>query len=1044
MSLLQSQHSLAAIYMAALGKKADTSTLDYFGRQLENSKTNPTALANALINSRDGHNRYDGLTNSEKLSYIFKNITGSEPDSVTLETLMSEVEHGKSLGSIIIGVINKTESYNGTDATALQQKAHLNDVINTTLYPSFDKTVEYSAYAADIQAVYYVIGGTMVSSGINFWANELINSPEKLNKIAQNFVSTRPSLNNLNNNDFIKLIFKNTFDKIPTSQELSNYLSGLENNTETRGDVVVRMINDIRNDDSNSQASIHFNQATKVYLSGEIPDLKYQEVVASFYLAIAKSTVPATALDTYSKYLASGKTETDLLKVLANSPQFHLAENFAVVYQYLYGTTLTASESQAILLKAGNNKYQATNLIVESFRNGEFPLDNHSYPLDKKLVINFESEINAALNYFTGPATLEISANGGNPSGTLNTGKMHQLSNAELSQLTQITLTASTEQSVDLSFTKVTKITLNGEYSTSNVVLDSINKSAKDITLMLDGNSLQHAGPSVNLGNGNVEVIVSAAADIAHANTQLIFSPNANKSILQGLYWDGNGHNNGANQVSSTFTAKSSDPSATKSTISANFITKDIYLTTQQDGSLSGVIKSSYDQFFGFQYIDLTHYKGTANIYLDGALVATEGAKVLDFGVATQNATINNAQYDDVGSLTQAAVSAGNYTGQNGLTISAYSGEIHVLNLTPAQYDYSPYSLAFNGDVTSDSKVYLSYTPNNATQAELQSFGIRLASAGLQKLNAGTVDISAAGNYIGALTIVAEGQQTEKTLTLSGANNHIQRIELDGTNSNTLNLTISQNFSDSLKTISAIPYADHRAADIIVNLNAEKGGTGGSGFFTTLSGLTNASPFSAITAQLAGDQLSVGNNGFSSASVTINHATVQGNTTLEAAAVLNFADSGVDNLVSLSKLATKTQINAGTGDQQWTFSATGNKTMQVYGSVSKPAEVNALFNSVDMTGVTTANTLFGKLLSLVTHGASQGQLAEVGALKLDHSIYVIIDKNHNQSFDDQDIVFALGNQTSELDIYQTAVNLHYQSPVVSLTGSSQINTETFA
>lgn len=1044
MNNLLAQHQVAAIYQAMLGKKADIATLNYFGNKIASDKISLAGLANSFTLGQDGKNRYDGLNDNEKINYIYANITGTQPDAGTLAKLVAQIQHGTSLGVIAVELFHQVESYSGNDESALSQQAFQKNNIDTSLFPAFDKPAEFTSFAADIQAVYYVLGAARVSSGINYWADKLIKTPGDLDKIAQVFINDRQGISSLSNEDFVRKIFHNTFGTDATAQDIIHYTGGLQNNTETRGEVIVRMIADIRNDNLHPAARELFTGATHVYLAGEMPELKYQEVVAAFYKAIANSSVPASALDTYSKMLAAGTTEAQLLKILSASAQFSAATNYGAVYQYLYGTKLTASESQAILLKAGNNKYQATTLIVESFRNGEFPLDNHNYPLNKKLVINFESEINAALNYFTGPATLEVSANGGNPSGTLNTGKMHQLSNAELSQLTQITLTAGTEQSVDLSFTKITKITLNGEYSTSNVVLDSINKSAKDITLMLDGNSLQHAGPNVNLGNGNVEVIVSAAADIAHANTQLIFSPNANKSILQGLYWVGNGQNNGANQVSNTFTAKSSDPSATKSTLSANFITKDIYLTTQQDGSLSGVIKSSYDQFFGFQYIDLTHYKGTANIYLDGALVATEGAKVLDFGVVTQNATINNAQYADVGSLTQAAVSAGNYTGQNGLTISAYSGEIHVVNLTLAQYDYSPYSLAFNGDVTSDSKVYLSYTPNNATQAELQSFGIRLAAAGLQKLNAGTVDISAAGNYIGALIIVAEGQQTEKNLTLSGANNHIQRIELDGTNSNTLNLTISQDFSDSLKTISAIPYADHRAADIILNLNAEKGGTGGSGFFTTLSGLTNASPFSAITAQLAGDQLSVGNDGFSSASVTINHATVQGNTTLEAAAVLNFADSGVDNLVSLSKLATKTQINVGTGDQQWTFSATGNKTMQVYGSVSKPAEVNALFNSVDMTGVTTANALFGKLLSLVTHGASQGQLAEVGALKLDHSIYVIIDKNHNQSFDDQDIVFALGNQKSELDIYQTAVNLHYQSPVVSLTGSSQINTEIFA
>ncbi|HEJ9094710.1 TPA: DUF4214 domain-containing protein [Serratia odorifera] len=1048
MSILQSQHSLAAIYLATLGKKADSATLDYFGRKLNGNATNPTTLANAFIESPDGHNRYDGLTNSGKISYIYKNITGMEPDGNTLSTLTAELSNGRTLGSITISIINTTEGYSGTDPIALQQRDHLETSIKTTLYPSFDKTVEYSNYASDIQAIYYSIGGAMVSSGINFWANELINNPEKLSKIAQNFITSRPKIDNMNNDDFIKFTFENVFNKTPSAQEMENYLSSLESGQESRGDIVVRMINDIRSDDSGSQASVKFNQATKVYLSGELPELKYQEIVASFYLAIAKSTVPASALDTYSKYLASGNTEVDLLKILSGSDQFKLADDYGAVYQYLYGVSLTQAESQAILLKAGNDNYQATNLIIEAFRAGDYPLDNHNTPLDKNLVVDFEREINVSLNYISGPATLEISANGGNPFGIINTGKMHQLTNAELTKITEITLNASVEKSVDLSFSKVTKITVTGEYSASNLVLSSVNSYGKNVTLLLDNQGLNNITSAVNLGNGNIDVVIKPNTDITNANTQLLFYPGVGKSNKQGLYWEGNGENGGANHISTLFTAKTNGSTSTTTTLSANFITKDIFLTNQQDGSVNAEIKSSYDQFFGFQYIDLTHYKGTGNIYHDGVLVSTEGKNVFDFGVTNKHASIYNTQYADVEHLTQAAVSDDNHTGDLGLTISAYSGEINVINLYPTQYSYMPYSLIFNGDVTSASKVNLNYMTNDSTTAQLQGFGIRLAAPELKSMNAGTVDISAKGNYIGALVIVAEGNRTEKTLTLTGADNHIQRIELDGMSSNILNLTIAHNFSDSLKTISAIPYVDHRASDTILNLNSEKEGTGGGSFYHTLLSLDNASSFTTISTQLAGEQLSVGNvqdpGGFSNANVHINNASVQGNTTLEEAVNLRFSDSQIDSLVSLLTLSSKTQIHIGDKEQQWIFSSTGDQDMHVYGSVTKPTDLNALFDSIDMSNINTAHDLFSELLSSISAGASQGALAEVGAVKLDHTVYVIIDKNHNQSFDDQDVVFALGNQNAELDVYQTAVSLHYQSPSISLIAQDTISHEAVA
>ncbi|WP_065506198.1 hypothetical protein [Serratia inhibens] len=545
-------------------------------------------------------------------------------------------------------------------------------------------------------------------------------------------------------------------------------------------------------------------------------------------------------------------------------------------------------------------------------------------------------------------------------------------------------------------------------------------------------------------------MIVGADVDIVNANTQLLFSAATEPPKTYGLYWDGNGQNESANQVSTLFTAQNI-PWDARAHISANFITKDIFLTTQSDGSVSGKIQSNYEQFYGFQYIDLTHYKGTGSIYLNGELVATEGAKVFDFGVSNQTAGIHNAQYANVKSLTQAAASIANHTGEYGFNISDYSGEIHVLNIAPRVVSDISGDLIVNGNLTSASKIYLDF---NVSAASTQKFSLRLETGELKALNAGTVDIAAKGNYAGVLTISTVGSLTEKTLTLSGADNHIQKVELAAygadqpQKADTLNLTISHDFSDSLRYISGTSNNMHGQSFTTLNINAEKGGSGGGSFFDVLSSLTNGAPFSAITAELAGEQLNVGNvpgsNAYYTANVQINHATVQGNTTLQNATDLNFTDSRIDSLVSLLTIADKTQIHAGTGDQQWTFSAAGDKTMQIYGSVTKPAEVNTLFGGIDMTGVTTADTLFGKLLAQVTHGTSQGQLAEVGALKLDHAVYVIIDKNHNQSFDAQDIVFSLGNQQSEVDIYQAVAGLHYQSPEVKLVGSAVAHDGVFA
>ncbi|WP_065506199.1 DUF4214 domain-containing protein [Serratia inhibens] len=500
MKILLAQHKVAAIYLAILGNKADTSTLNFFGYQVATGKLKTDTMADNLIATPDGQNRYQNLSNNEKINYIYNNITGSQPDPDTLTKWVTQLEQGATLGSIADGIIRQLESYSGTDATTLAQQSFLEQNVSTTLFPSLKQPAELTASAADIQAVYYITGGAVVAEGVNFWANYLHNNPDKLAYVAQKFVEGRPAVASLTNEDFIRTLFQNTFKQAATPEEIAHYIAGLENNSETRGDVVAKMLNDIRNDTTHPAAKALFDQATHVYAAGEMPALPYQETVAAFYFTLARSSVTADALDTWSKKLASGTSEAELLKILSATPEFSTAGNYGDIYQRLYGEKLTANESQAILLKAGNDKFQATSLIIDAFRHGEYPLEGHNTPVNPSLVIIYEREVGLALNYATGAATLEITASGGNPFGTVNSGKMHQLSNAELSQLTKITLNANVEQSVDLSFNKIKEITLTGDYATSSALLGYLNKQGRDITLILNNTSFQHLGTSANLG----------------------------------------------------------------------------------------------------------------------------------------------------------------------------------------------------------------------------------------------------------------------------------------------------------------------------------------------------------------------------------------------------------------------------------------------------------------------------------------------------------------------------------------------------------------
>ncbi|ANS42720.1 DUF4214 domain-containing protein [Serratia inhibens] len=1031
MNNLSAQQQVAAIYQAILGNKADVATLNFFGYQLSSGKLLPNQLASKLITSPDGQARLQGMSNEEKINYIYNNIAGSQPDAATLARLVTQLEQGRYLGTITANIIKDLDAYAGDDAATLAQQAFLEHNVATTLSPAFNKPAEFIPDAANIQAIYYITGAAVVAEGVNFWANYLHNNPDKLAYVAQKFVEGRPAVASLTNEDFIRTLFQNTFKQAATPEEIAHYIAGLENNSETRGDVVAKMLNDIRNDTTHPTAKAQFDQATHVYLAGEMPAAAYQETVAAFYLTIAKTTVSATSLDTWSKMLASGTSEAALLKMLAKSAQFSTAGDFAAVYKSLYNGTLSAAESQAILLKAGNDKYAATALIINAFRDGEYPLDNHPAPPSHTLVQNYETTLGSSLNYqhhFNG--TLSVSAEG-KLTAAINNHTAQELTNAEISSLTLLSvlkIDATSNHSIELSFLpqNITEIELGGNYSTSSQVLASFTYK-QHVTLRLDNDNIANAGGTLQLPNATVIVDEHTNLDTANIHIRL--------GAEGMLSWDGNGVNGSANSVGKNFTAENMYAATSpfpleygSGTISANLITKDIYLTSGENGDVQGSIVSNLNQFLYFSFIDLTHYRGTGNIYMNGQLVATEGSNVFDFGVTDQRATIFNQAYSNVSSLQQADGATqhnGNYTGSFGPVISAYSGELTLLNLSSSY-------LRVNGDLTSQSRINIYDT----LQSD-KTFTLSLTdeSANLRNLDLGTISLTSAHKDKLSININSGPSSViERSLTLSGGDNHISTLSLSGLtrgNDMLLNLTIKSDFSDNLKTITGVDASMGPVFSLIdLNLVSEKSGTGGGGFYNTLKTLSNSAEFGTVIDALAGDQLNVSSEGLS-----VHSAQVVGNTTVDTTQKLTFADSKIDNLVTLNKNFEHTSITVGSGDAQWQFSSGGPKSVALYGSATTTTELNTLFGGLSATD--SAQELFSQALAKLTHGTSTNNLSEVGVVKLDKSVYVIVDQNHNQTFDANDYVFSIGNQ----DPYLAASALHYSSPAVTTNGTAETSLE---
>ncbi|VEI19227.1 ABC-type protease/lipase transport system, ATPase and permease components [Serratia plymuthica] len=1029
MSFLSLQQDVAILFYATLGKQADSETLNFFARQLDLGQYNKGQLADKFIRSQDGHQRYDGLTTAQKIQYIYKNTTGESPSSNLLATLVAQVNAGQSLGQLTKDLIGGVKSYTGSDAHQIGQQQHLFEVIETTLYPALSPYPANAAAAADIQAMFYVVGSLIAADGVNYWSSILAEGKASANYIAGRFVDTRSGLKELSNEEFVKTVYKNTFGVEAGASEIASYVAGLNNNTETRGDVLMRLITDIRNDTTHDTAKQNFQNATHVYAAGELPALNYQETVALLFLQLAKNTtLNASGLDSFSKFLASGKSDLDLLTLLAKSTHFQDATNFAKVYTKLYGTTLNDLQKQAILQQAGNNPLQATLNIIDTFRHGEAPLDSGPVPSIDDMV-NVEYKIGSELGYQI-RGNLTLSNTDGTLTGTLNSGAQHTLSHAEIAQLLQITLNVDVGVAVDLSFAKsLQQVSLQGDFAASLATLNSL--KSKSVTLYLTDNNVANTAGLVEFTNGQNSSILTDQLNVATTHAQLNLYGDSEIRLL----WKGNAIPGESNKVSSDFTATLTSTQYVSSfgVVSANFITKDVLLTSASGGSVDGVIQSNLNQFLHFQLVDLANYRGTANIYLDGKLVATESTNVFDAGLLNQTASIYNERYADVSSLIQADAaqkdSTGTiWTGSRGFNLSGFADNVHVINVSLSD---TP-TLRISDNASSKSKVHL----ETINGSEAPHWGIAIGNSKTSTVDGGTVSLTSHSTAISGETLfIASVGTSNNILTLAGGGTHVETLELFG--STALNLTIKANFSDSLKNI-VIPVIEDPWSNppiITANLTLEKGGTGGGQFYQLLQSLSNHSAYDGLIDQLSGDQLTI-------AYTATNSFSIQGNTTLtryqggdpySGSNKISFDSSSIDSMVTIEKLETSDTIFVGKGADQWKFGSHTSQTMAVYGSVSKPTAVDALFNSLTVGSEDNGQDIFAKALDKITNGASKSSLAEVGAVKIGSNVYVVIDNNHNQQFDQDDSVFSLGDK----DVYQIAGNVHYQAPSVTLNGIDQ-------
>ncbi|TXE64169.1 beta strand repeat-containing protein [Serratia nematodiphila] len=1002
MASLAFQKEAAAILYAVLGKKASSSVYDSVGNQLQSSSLSAGQYAQSLIASADGQVLYSGKTDLNILQIIYTKIYGHSASGSVLQDLLDSSTLSNAIDSIVNGLLN----YSGFDSATNSSVSAFDATINAILYPSASAAASSGSGAADVQAIYYVLGSVQTAAGVNTFGSLINSGSLTTQQVAAKFIGDRSYITSLNNNDFVLRLFKYGFEREPTATELSDYVSQL-NSGVSRSAIVVDIIETLRGTVSptDATAQAHFNDATIVYQPGQLPSLNLQEQAAAVYLSVPDRGIDAGALDNWSKYLAlSTTTYKGFIGAVLASSEFQskgaqLTGDDFIQHVFTAAHGVAATPAQLAIYNAlGSDKSAITLAIINDLRN--------STATDATTVTQqhgFEYDIGTSLLYKTA-ASLTATAAGGNATGTVNTGTSHQISNAETAVLTNVQLNANAASTVNLKFADhLANLTINGTSAATVNLSDNGVNPGVDITVN-NGNVI------LNASSGADDVVVTSTANIAAGTAQ--FNLGAGNDSL---HWAGNGVSGGANSVANTVKA---DGGAGTDSISANFITKTVVTNQNALGVRTSTVTSNANNFSNFEKIDLTGYIGksvgtlitTPLIGSPTTTSVTTPTHTFDFGLTNGTSTVEGTTG---GTVTQNA--AATNLGTQGFVISGLAN-VNVINAAGG----NAAQLEVKGDATSASTLNFTFV-QNATD----HFNINFDAVSSANVNAGAITLNSSssallGTALSTVNVASGGTGSfDNILSLAGTNAQVQTINVTGDHA--LDLTLGSGFSN-VRDINA---STNTAG---LNLDSSHGGTGDG----IIVQLLNILPLSVITTNLLAPVLTaLGLNGYqmtvegSSAADTLG---VIGNTTLTGGAGANTYDIKASNtqagvtIKDFSSLKDKI-VDVNHGGLTISNDASGTAVAD-YGTRSADT-LDALLGTL-VGGLT--NGVIGLLGGILGLDSSNSLTSKVGVASVvfsgggnTASSYVIIDNNDNHALDLNDTVVYLTGQNHQ----QLVDTLHY-------------------
>ncbi|RJF58130.1 DUF4214 domain-containing protein [Serratia inhibens] len=713
MASLISQKTSVALIWSILERNTTSETYEYVGRLIERGgESAVVAYTTALFNSEEGTALYSGRSDEEILNIIYSRVYAVPAEQQVIDAYLS---NGKTIAEntseIIIGLL----SYSGTDHGVVDAQSVFDSKINKIMVTWDGQPVNGSGII-EMRGVNYLLGASPDNEEMAAWGNKIDNHEVTLSEGIAHFLILSPEMNNGTDEFFISKLFDNAIDRAPSVTEKEAYLTQLAEGV-SRNSIISDMLDDLKNstepvNGKNHDAYIH---AVTGYIPGELPGVNYQEQMVAIYLALPHRDIDNKALVYYGRILEKGKSYHDLIDFLIGTKEFqnkganlngidYLKHVFsalypnenAVNYEKLWESLESKSKSEIVEILLNEFRYKSdysSELIV-----GVLKFSSNYYAQSA----NFEEKIGNILGYKT-TATLSSGSKDYSVIGTVNTGKEHSLTFAELAILKSINLYAINNIKIDLTTAKnLMELNVYGDKLTEFIshvasttqFVNKINLHGANITSSMNGN--YHISPEV---------------DLSLAKINFGFNNKIN------VFWNGNSVDGGANHVSNDFIYKG------YGTISANLITKQI-TSTEINGVVTNTISSNIANFasvftydtLSLGWLDLGGYVGKTEAY---RIIQKPDGSVSHETIATQNHTFDAGLINSPGhegliasvwknNIPEVRVSNGNQAIMS-FTLSKKADDVHVLNYWNRVDNYD---LQLTGDVTSENKLTFHLTGN--------------------------------------------------------------------------------------------------------------------------------------------------------------------------------------------------------------------------------------------------------------------------------------------------------------------------------------------